>query len=88
MPTPLLVAAPAIPATWVPCPQGSVGVPAAQPPRQVAPEEVSSEARSSCVAATPVSTIPIGAPAAGEKVAGKTDQPPSAAMAGRAHCSA
>src|SRR6266516_7875756 len=87
-PTPLFVAAPAMPATWVPWPQASVGVPTAQlPPRQVAPEDDSFEARSSCVASTPVSTIPIGTPAAGEKVPGKTDQPGSAVIAGSAHWS-
>ena len=85
-PAPLFVAAPAIPETWVPCPHGSIGVPAAQPlPRQVAPEAATFATRSGCEASTPVSTIPIGVPAGAPNVPGKTDQPPTAEIVGRAH---
>src|SRR6478609_2703161 len=88
-PTPSFVAAPAIPETWVPWPQGSVGVPAPQPlPRHVAPEDATFGARSGFVASMPVSTTPIGAPAGGANVPGKIDQPATAEIVGRAHWSA
>src|SRR3954453_3949707 len=95
-PPPLLAAAPAIPETWVPCPHGSVGVPAAQLlPTPVPPEAALPPARTGCaavprgragcVASTPVSTMPIGGPAGGVKVPGKSDQPARAEIAGSAH---
>ena len=80
------LAAAAIPATWVPCPAMSTGLPGAQPPTQVAPFDVMFEARSSWPASTPVSTIPTVAPGAGEKLPGKRFQPASAEIAGSAHC--
>ena len=86
-PTALSVAAPAMPATCVPWPTGSVGVPSTQPPpRQTALEAEMRLERSLCVASTPVSTIPIGTPIAGAKVPGKSDQPPRASMVESAHC--
>ena len=86
MPTPLSVVAAAMPETWVPWPSSSVGTPWVQAPlRQVAlrPETLP---RSGCVASTPVSTIPTGTDGLGENVPGKTDQPPRAEIASRAHC--
>ena len=82
-------AAPAIPETWVPWPQWSVGVPAPQPlPRQVALEAATFGARSGFVASMPVSTIPTGAPAGGANVPGKIDQPASGRDRGQGPLSA
>jgi len=86
-PTPLFVAAPAMPETCVPWPSSSVGIPAEQlPPRHVALSVETRPARSSCVASTPVSTTASGTACAGENIPGKTDQPATAEIAGSAHC--
>src|SRR3954468_15137204 len=88
-PTPLLVAAPAIPDTWVPWPSGSVGIPAVHvEPRQVALEAEMRPWRSGFVASTPVSTIPTAPKGDGAKVPGKSDQPAGAAIVLSAHCEA
>src|SRR5690348_3989788 len=85
-PSALSVAAPAMPETCVPWP--SVGTPSVQTElRQVALWLETRPARSGWVASTPVSTIPIGTDGLGAKVPGKSDQPPSAEMAGSAHWS-
>src|SRR5215210_7696993 len=80
-PTPLFVAAPAMPEMCVPCPSSSVGIPAEQlPPRHVALAVETRPARSSCVASTPVSTTASAVPCTGENVPGKADQPAAAGI--------